>query len=358
MEGCGWTGDYSCPWAPGPGSKGRAGNDSSVGYECCCVARTSSDQPCGGGHSSDGFNSNISTKCTRHAGAARRSIDIDLAAVRAAVRNNVDLIITCGASWSTEGSDRSSLRVDQDAYIQELIAHSSKVPVAVLLQIPGAVVTSSFDTGAAAIMSMFLAGQATGLGWADVLFGDVNPVGRLPVTFPKSESDTVEPCGRDTCEYTEGLAVGYRGLWDQPVGFPFGHGLSYTTFAYGPLRVLSESDCAVIIAYTSGSEARTSNAVCLAINVTNAGTVAGAEVVQLYLTFPDSAGEPSPALKGFNKTTILEPGGTVAVHFVLHGIDVSIWDIKLGKFVVAKGPFTAEAGASSRDLRSNATFTL
>ena len=85
-----------------------------------------------------------------------------------------DLVITCGASWSTEGNDRSTLKVDQDGDIAQLVA-SSKSPVAVLLTAPGALVTSSFDAGAGAVVSMFLAGQATGLAWADVLFGDTNP---------------------------------------------------------------------------------------------------------------------------------------------------------------------------------------
>jgi beta-glucosidase len=82
----------------------------------------------------------------------------------------------------------------------------------------------------------YLAGQATGTAWADVLFGDVNPSGRLPVTYPLSEADTVEPCPGLQCEYTEGLAVGYRALNKKPVAFPFGHGLSYTTFGYGDLK--------------------------------------------------------------------------------------------------------------------------
>ena len=88
--------------------------------------------------------------------------------------DGADLIVTCGATTSTEGNDRANLLVDQDRDIANIV-QSAKVPVVVLLQGPGALVTSSFDEGATAIVSMFLAGQATGLAWADVLFGDVNP---------------------------------------------------------------------------------------------------------------------------------------------------------------------------------------
>src|SRR5690606_29388018 len=91
---------------------------------------------------------------------------------------------------------------------------------------------------------MFLAGQETGNAWADVLFGDVNPSGRLPVTFPVSEADTIEPCPGTTCDYTEGLFVGYRGMFGKDVAFPFGHGLSYTTFQYTWITPPGSNGCA------------------------------------------------------------------------------------------------------------------
>lgn len=256
---------------------------------------------------------------------------------------SADLIITCGASWSSEGADRQTLKVDQDSGIANVCA-SAKVPVVVLLTAPGAIVTASFDKEASAIVSMFLAGQATGLGWADVLFGDVNPSGKLPVTFPRAESDAVEPCGGSTCEYTEGLAVGYRGLWDKPVAFPFGHGLSYTTFKY-ELAGESAKNCA--------ADAHA----CVHVRITNSGTVAGAEVAQLYLTYPDAAAEPSPTLKGFSKTTALAPGEAAVLTFNLEPIDLSIWDLELRAFtLMANSTFGVSIGSSSRDFRINTTI--
>ena len=85
--------------------------------------------------------------------------------------------------------------------------------------------------GAQAVAAMFLGGQESGHAWAAVLVGDVSPSGKLPVTFPLREEDTIPPCEADHCVYSEGLHVGWRGLHGKEVAYPFGHGLSYTTFA-------------------------------------------------------------------------------------------------------------------------------
>ena len=283
------------------------------------------------------------------------------AAAAAGEDADVDLIITCGASWSSEGADRTTLKVDQDAAIAQLVAQA-KAPVAVLLTAPGALVTSSFDGGAAAVVSMFLAGQATGLAWADVLFGDVNPSGRLPVTFLQSEADAVEPCPGVQCDYTEGLAVGYRGLWGKPVAYPFGHGLSYTAFKYSAAAVVpcpgpgGRRGPAGPGAAAGGDPVQPP--VCVGVTVANDGAVPGAEVAQLYLTFPADAGEPSPALRGFAKTAVLKPGASEDVVFRLSAHDLSVYDVRLGGFAMASGAFEAAVGASSRDTRATVKFTV
>jgi beta-glucosidase len=259
-----------------------------------------------------------------------------------------DVVVTCGACWSTEGADRRDLLVDQDADIAALV-RSAAAPVVVLLQGPGALVTSSFREGAASIVSMFLAGQATGLAWADVLFGDVNPAGRLPVTFPLSEADTTPPCPGTACEYSEGLAVGYRGMGGKAVAFPFGHGLSYTSFSYGPLAVTRRG------AAGCAAPAR----VCVAVAVANAGQLAGAEVAQLYLTYPAAAGEPGSPLRGFRRTQVLAPGATASLTFQLTDEDVGVWDAGAHAFRVwTQGDFVVGVGGSSRALHSNATFAV
>jgi len=120
--------------------------------------------------------------------------------------------IICGGTTSTEGNDRHNLLVDQDAFISRVLALKSPTNhVVVALSTPGPVLTN-WRANASAIINMFLAGQETGGAWADILFGDVNPSGRLPVTFPEMESDTILPCPGNECPYSEGLFVGYRGL--------------------------------------------------------------------------------------------------------------------------------------------------
>jgi len=198
---------------------------------------------------------------------------------------------------------------------------------------------------ASAVVNMFLAGQETGNAWADVLFGSVNPSGRLPVTFPVSSSDTIEPCPGTNCAYTEGLFVGYRGMSQKNVAFPFGHGLSYTTFAYSWISPPSTTGCA------SG------NVVCMEFNVTNTGKRAGAEVAQIYLDFPSGAGEPPVQLRGFQKVFV-SAGASSSVNFGLSNRDLSIWDVKSKGWKVFSGNFVAHVGASSRDLRLQGTFNV
>jgi beta-glucosidase len=138
----------------------------------------------------------------------------------------------------------------------------------------------------------------------------------------------------------EGLAVGWRALIDQPVAFAFGHGLSFTHFAYSwaaePPKAAAEP-----------------GAVAFTVRVANDGAVAGAEVCQVYLAYPADAGEPPLVLRGFAKTPLLPPGGTVDLPFSLSTRDLSIWD---DGWRVAPGGFTVRVGASSRDLRLSATF--
>jgi beta-glucosidase len=177
--------------------------------------------------------------------------------------------------------------------------HRAKVVVAWLLVL-------------AAILEAWYGGQNTGTSLARVLFGDANPSGKLPVTFPRSNAQGPADPTRETLQYPgngsdvhydEGLLVGYR--WYDATGqhplFPFGFGLSYTTFQFSDLSVQA-----------TGKQAWTVTA-----KVTNTGTLAGAEVPQLYLGFPSSTSEPPKQLKGFTRIT-LQPGQTRTVTFTLN----------------------------------------
>jgi len=122
-----------------------------------------------------------------------------------------DLTIVCGGGKSTEGEDRASLSLDQEEFINAVASAGqvSNVPVAVLALAPGTFLTP-FRDNAAAVLALFFGGTPTGSAFASVIFGDMNPSAKSPVTFPVNESDTVAPCLGVDCPYTEGLLVGYR----------------------------------------------------------------------------------------------------------------------------------------------------
>ena len=180
-------------------------------------------------------------------------------------------------------------------------------------------------------------GQEAGHAIADVLFGAVNPSGKLPVTFPKAFEDSPAyghyPGENLHVDYAEGIYVGYR-VFDkhgvEPL-FPFGHGLSYTTFEYSGLKV----------AYPT-----------VTVNVRNSGSYAGAEVVQLYLQPPPSrVDRPVKELKGFARV-MLQPGEAKAVSFRLNQAAMSYYDTAVHDWVAQPGRFTVLVGASSRDIRT------
>lgn len=193
-------------------------------------------------------------------------------------------------------------------------------------------------------------GQEMGNALADVLWGDVNPSARLPVTFPITEADTPMrtpeqyPGINGSVYYTEKLLIDYR--WFDAAGvtpaFPFGHGLSYTTFAYSNL---------VIDAVSAAPN------VTVTCTITNTGPVDGVEKPQLYLSFPAGAGEPPQVLRGFRAVPVAK-GQAAQAAFTLVPRDRSIWDVGAYAWAPVPGVFTVAVGASSRDLRLVSNFTV
>ena len=255
-----------------------------------------------------------------------------------AAMEGADVLILCGATTSTEGSDRDNLYVDQDDFLKEILAETEIASVVVTMT-PGATVLSNWAASADGILNVFLAGEETGHAVADIIFGSVNPSGKLPVTFPLSEDDTLEPCGLlalTDCTYEEGVLVGYRGLQDKEVGFAFGHGLSYTDFEYEWGEEGGEIG-------REGGE----------VKVTNSGSVAGREVVQVYFD-----GGEGYELKSFVKTGLLQAGESVVVKFEFADKDWSVWDNVLGHFVVKGGEWRVGVGGGSRDIRITGAVVL
>lgn len=255
--------------------------------------------------------------------------------------DGADVVITCGATTSTEGQDRSSLLVDQDNFIRSVV-EQAKMPSVVVLMTPGASVISNFSPKSSAVLNGFLLGQETGTAFADIIFGAVTPSGKLPVTFALSSEDYVEPCQSNPCEYSEKLEVGWRGLVNSDVDFPFGHGMSFTTFSYSfsdEPQLLSNGD------------------VTLSVEVANTGKFSGAEVAQVYVNFPDSAGEPLQ-MKAFSKTPVLLPDQVEVINFTLSAKDLQVWSVKDSTWTSVTGDFGVFVGASSRDMRLKTSVTL
>lgn len=190
-------------------------------------------------------------------------------------------------------------------------------------------------------MTPFMPGQEYGNAITDVLFGDVNAAAKLPITFPKTENEmefnqSQWPGTNGISVYSERLNVGYRWYATHGVSpaFPFGHGLSYTSFEYSDLAV---------------------NGRTVTCKVKNVGHVVGAEVAQLYLGFPSTAGEPPKQLKGFQKLG-LEPGQTATVTFTLDEQSFSVWDTKTHQWSLVPGDFRVMVGSSSGDIRLNGSI--
>merc|ERR1711920_351872 len=210
-----------------------------------------------------------------------------------------------------EDDDREQgLYLNENWFIEDLAQNLGQVPLVVLTMSPGSILVP-FASNSAAILSGFLLGEKTGTAFADVLYGTVNPSGRLPVTFPESIDDAFPICVTQDCPMSDGLAAAWRDLQGKPVAFPFGHGLSFTSFHHSWLVEPTFSDDSGVASFS--------------IEVTNTGDMAGREVVQVYLRFPKYAGEPDLVLRQFARTEVLSPGSKGTVEFTLESEDLSIW---------------------------------
>ncbi|MCZ0945020.1 MAG: glycoside hydrolase family 3 C-terminal domain-containing protein [Gammaproteobacteria bacterium] len=246
-------------------------------------------------------------------------------------------------SYESEGFDRSHMALPEQ-HDRLIAAVCEANPNTVVVLSNGAPVAMPWVAAPKAILEGYLAGQGGGAAMADVLFGRVNPSGKLAETFPLQQADVPADrwfpgTGRQV-HYREGLHVGYR-YFDTaaaPVLFPFGHGLSYTRFEYGDLELSAD-------AFAQGGELAVSFA------LTNSGGLAGSEVVQLYAhAAQSSVHRPEQELRAFTKVA-LAPGETRRVTLMLDDAAFAIYDTDAGKWIVEAGEFEIRLGASSRDIR-------
>ncbi|MCR4874886.1 MAG: glycoside hydrolase family 3 C-terminal domain-containing protein [Clostridia bacterium] len=254
----------------------------------------------------------------------------------------VILYVGLSDEYESEGSDRLVTKFAlPDAHLtlaEKVLAKTNKV---VVVLSAGSVVDLSFADKAPAILDTYLAGASIGSALCDILYGVVNPSGKLAETWPLSYDDV--PCSetygkeKNQVNYREGLFVGYRyyNTANVKVRFPFGFGLSYTTFEYSNLKVNKNK---------------------VTVDVTNTGKVDGAEVVQLYISNKTKATIfPAAELKNFDKVFI-KAGETKTVEFELKDSDFEYFNVEKNAYVIAKGDYEIQIGASSRDIKLTETI--
>ena len=279
--------------------------------------------------------------------------DGDEAVALAGAADVAVLFLGLAAEDESEGFDRShmDLPAEQVDLLHRVAAVNDRVVV--VLANGSAVLTSGWEQDAGAILECWLSGQAAGGAVADLLLGVANPSGRLAETIPVSLEQTTAylnfPGDSGHVRYGEGLFVGYRGhdAKQEAVSYPFGHGLSYTTFAYDVPTV-----------DVAGSHAAGDLVVTVTCRVTNTGDRAGQEVVQLYVEDVEaSVARPVRELKAFTKLD-LAPGESADAVLVLTSRDFSFWSETVRDWVLEAGEFVLHVGASSRDLRTSATVKV
>lgn len=211
-------------------------------------------------------------------------------------------------------------------------------------------------------------GQSSGHAINDILFGDVNPSGKLVHTIAKNESDydpNTQISEESTITYTEGNYIDYK-YFDQKNSTPryeFGFGLSYTTFEYGKNLTVAPQTQLLSTEFSSGDRSVGGRedlwdiVAEVSMNITNSGKIAGAEVAQLYVEFPAAADEPVRQLRGFQKVKI-QPRQTEKARFQLRRRDLSVWNVEKQEWQIVRGDYKFNIGASSRDLRVSGTMTV
>ena len=251
-----------------------------------------------------------------------------------------DVAVVFASNFESEGADLNDIELAGDQ--NELIgAVAAANPRTIVVLNTGSAVTMPWVDSVRAVLEAWYPGQEDGTAIASVLFGDVNPSAKLPVTFPKQLADlpaaTAErwPGVGGEVRYSEGLGVGYRWYQGRNIAplFPFGFGLSYTTFRFSHISV-------------SGGRG---GPVTVSADVANTGRRAGGDVVQVYVGFPPSAGEPPEQLRGFEKVQ-LAPGRTKRVSFRLDRRAFAYWDEAANGWVVSAGDYRIGIGDSSENL--------
>ena len=269
------------------------------------------------------------------------------AAVALAKASDTAIVFASYGESETQDLDTIDLQAQQNDLIDAIATAN---PRTIVVLNTGSAVTMPWLSKVNAVIEGWYPGQENGNAIASLLYGDVNPSGKLPVSFPKSLADVPAhsvqqfPGANDRIEYSEGMKVGYRWYDSQNIEplFPFGFGLSYTTFGFSNLQV--------------GAVAANGSATVSA-TVTNTGSRAGAEVAQLYVGQPAANGEPPKQLRGYQKVS-LNAGESRVVQFQLTSRDLAHWNDSTAKWTTTAGAYQVLVGDSSRNLPLSAGLTV
>lgn len=254
-------------------------------------------------------------------------------------------------AFESEGYDRWRLGIPRshDTLVEELCKVNDNVIVVLSCGAP--VLVKKWRKDVKAILNLYIGGQATGEAAYDLLYGAVNPSGKLAETFPRKNGDNIVskyfPMGPRTCEYRESIYVGYRYFdkANKPVRYPFGYGLSYTKFEYSNLHLSST-------AINEGTD------LSVSFTIKNVGEVAGAEIAQLYVGDVESTiFRPVKELKGFKKV-YLEAGEEKTVTLTLDSRAFAYYNVNINDWHIESGDFEILVGASSQDIRLKATVNV
>ena len=257
--------------------------------------------------------------------------------------------VVFASNYEQEGNDLNDIELSGDQ--NQLIADVAAVnPNTIVVLNTGSAVTMPWLSQVKGVVEDWYPGQTEGTAIANVLFGNVSPSGHLPVTFPASLAQVSANTGAQwpgengQVQYTEGVNVGYR--WYDSQGmtplFPFGYGLSYTSFSYGNLHVstLPQGGAATVTA-----------------TVTNSGSRAGADVAQLYITDPASSGQPPRQLEGFARVN-LQPGQSQTVSFPVTQQNLQYWNSGTNAWATSTGNYGVSVGDSSASLPLTGTLPV
>lgn len=296
----------------------------------------------------------------------------DFISDRPSVEPSSDACIVFGNAWASEGSDRPAIRDDYSDSLIKSVADQCNKTVVIFHNAGPRLVDGFIDhPNITAVIFAHLPGQESGPALVSLLYGDTSPSGKLPYTVAKNESDygdvldPAQPKGEfanfPQADFNEGIYLDYRYFDKKGIEprYEFGFGLSYTTFAYSNISI-NYIEGANTYPWpggpiVSGGQTDLWDAIAtVSVNVKNTGSVAGAEVAQLYVGIPEA---PEKQLRGFEKPFI-QPNQSETVTFHLTRRDLSVWSVERQKWQLQQGTYKFYVGSSSRRLPLNGTMHL